>query len=88
MIEPLGIVLIVVVGALIGFFGDALFPGEVLFSWLGAIVACIVGAFVGSLAVQLGPTVFGIYVVPALIGGVLFGVVYELVISLVTRRGG
>ena len=86
MPEIIGIILIVVVGGLIGFLGDAVFPGEILFSWLGAILACIVGAFIGTLFFPIGPQLFGLHVVSALLGAIILGTVYELILTIAVGR--
>ena len=86
MPELLGILLIIIVGTILGFLGDAAFPGEILFSWLGAIVATIVGAFVGTIFFDLGPQIFGVDLIPALIGAIVFGVGFELLLTVVVGR--
>lgn len=86
MPELLGILAIIIVGTLLGFLGDAAFPGEILFSWLGAIIACIVGAFAGTIFFDFGPQIFGLDVIPAVVGAVVLGVVYELILTVLVGR--
>lgn len=82
-------VLILVVGALlIG--GVSQFIGEprIGYEWLFSAAAVLVGGWLGSeafgTASTWGPVFEGLYIVPALIGGVILGVVVDVIVRYVS----
>ena len=84
------IVVLVVIGAVVGFLVDTLTPGRIVFGWLLGIVLGIVGAAIGGyLFADLdfaGFAVGGLAVVPAVVGALLLVLVVELVVYAFTRR--
>lgn len=83
----LGLILLLVVAAIIGFLADALVPGVVPFGWLGAIIVGLIGAWLGgALLGNFGPQLGGIYIIPAIIGAVILAFLLELILGAFARR--
>jgi uncharacterized membrane protein YeaQ/YmgE (transglycosylase-associated protein family) len=81
----IGLVLYLVVAAIIGALADAIVPGSVKYGILGSILAGIVGGWLGRLILgELGPSIFGIHIIPALVGAIIVTLIY----SLLSRRVG
>ncbi len=82
----IGLVLTLVMAALVGMAADAVVPGKLPYGLLGAALAGIIGGFVGHLIVgDLGPSIFGVRLVPAFVGALVIVGVAELVTR--TRSG-
>ena len=81
----IGLVLMLFVAGLIGFIADYAVPGRLPFGWLGAILAGLVGMWLGQLIFRavgvhnFGPSIFDIYVVPALLGAIILAFLANLV---------
>lgn len=83
----LGLILMLVVAAIVGWIADLVVPGEFPMGWVGSIVAGLVGAFVGGYLIgPLGPQVGGIYLVPAIIGAIIFSFLVEMLMRAMSRR--
>lgn len=69
----LGLVVMLVVSALVGFAADAMVRGEQLSNgWVAATAAGLVGSLVGTFLIgKFGPILFGVPVIPALVGSIL-----------------
>jgi uncharacterized membrane protein YeaQ/YmgE (transglycosylase-associated protein family) len=68
----IGVILTLFIAGLIGWLADQAVPGSIPYGWLGAIVAGLLGSFLGELILGgLGPEVAGISLVPAFIGAVV-----------------
>jgi hypothetical protein len=81
---------LLVVGALIislalSFIGDVTIGWE----WAPTAVAAVVGGWIGSEALGAvstwGPEFEGLFIVPALIGGLVFGIAMDAVLRFATR---
>ena len=82
----IGFLLTLVVAGLVGWAADAVVPGRLPGGWIGAVLAGIVGGFLGTLALgKIGPTVFDINLIPAFIGAAVIAVVAELAIGSRSR---
>ena len=78
----IGFLLTLFVAGLVGWAADAVIPGRLPGGWLGAVLAGIVGGFIGTLALgRIGPTIFDINIIPAFIGAAVIAVVAELVVG-------
>lgn len=81
-----GFLLTLVVAGLVGWAADAVVPGRLPGGWIGAVLAGIIGGFIGTLALgNIGPTVFGINLIPAFIGAAAIAVIAELAIGSRSR---
>src|SRR5215218_9728573 len=82
----IGFLLTVVVAGLVGWAADAVVPGRLPGGWLGAVLAGIVGGFVGTLLLgKVGPTIFGVNIIPAFVGAAAIAVVAELALGSRSR---
>jgi uncharacterized membrane protein YeaQ/YmgE (transglycosylase-associated protein family) len=60
------------VAGLVGWIADLVVPGELPYGWLGAVVAGLVGGWLGALLIgNVGPQLFGVHLIPALLGAAL-----------------
>ena len=80
----IGLALTLFVAGLIGWGADQVIPGRLPGGWLGAVLAGILGGFVGHLLFALlgihgrvGPTLFGIELIPAFVGAVVIAAAAE-----------
>jgi len=84
-VHIIGLMLTLFVAGLVGALADAVVPGRLPGGWIGAVLVGIVGGFVGHLLMRLvgigdiGPTVFGVHLIPAFAGAVVLAVAAELV---------
>lgn len=84
----LGALVTLVVAALVGALADAIVPGRMPFGWVGAIVAGLVGSWLGSMILgTMGPVIAGIPILPALIGAMVLAVLVELVLPRLSDTG-
>jgi uncharacterized membrane protein YeaQ/YmgE (transglycosylase-associated protein family) len=75
----IGIVLTLAMAALVGALADALVPGTLPYGFLGSALSGLVGSWLGvALLGVLGPVVFGIPLISALVGAVVVTVLYAL----------
>ena len=82
----IGFLLTLAVAGLVGWAADAVVPGRLPGGWLGAVLAGIVGGFIGTLMlVRVGPTIFDVNIIPAFIGAAVIAVAAELVVGSRSR---
>jgi|GEM_PF-867262 uncharacterized membrane protein YeaQ/YmgE (transglycosylase-associated protein family) len=82
----IGLALHLLMAGVIGWLADTLVPGRVPYGFLGLILAGLVGSWLGQLLLgRVGPTlvIFGIDLIPALIGTVIV----VAIAALLTRSG-
>ena len=83
----IGLLLTLFIAGLVGWGADAVVPGRLPGGWLGAVLAGIVGGFIGHLVLgNFGPALFGVRIIPAFAGAVVVAVAAELVTSSRARR--
>ncbi len=81
-----GFLLTVAVAGLVGWAADAVIPGRLPGGWLGAVLAGIIGGFMGTLLLgHVGPSIFGVNIIPAFIGAAVIAVVAELAVGSRSR---
>lgn len=82
--NAMGLFLMLLVAALVGFAADALVPGrQIEHGWLGAMGAGLVGSWLGTLMLgRVGPVLMGVPLLPALVGAC----VLVLVVSFLRKR--
>jgi uncharacterized membrane protein YeaQ/YmgE (transglycosylase-associated protein family) len=84
----IGLVLYLFMAGLVGWLADAIVPGELPYGWLGAIAAGLIGSFLGRLLLgPWGPAIFGIHVVPALLGAIVVAFVADIVFKKAAPTG-
>ncbi len=75
----LGVVVQLVIAGLVGALADAVVPGRIPFGWLGAILAGLIGSWIGvQLFGRIGPELAGIPVISALVGAVILAFMVEI----------
>jgi uncharacterized membrane protein YeaQ/YmgE (transglycosylase-associated protein family) len=68
----IGVIITLFIAGMIGWLADQAVPGSIPYGWLGAIVAGLLGTFLGELILGgLGPDVAGISLIPAFVGAVI-----------------
>ena len=82
----LGLMLMLFIAGIVGWLADLIVPGRLPYGWLGAVLAGLIGSWIGHLILgSLGPRLFGIQIIPALLGAIIVAFVAEL---LMGTRGG
>ena len=82
-----GLLLTLVMAALVGMGADAVVPGKLPYGLVGAALAGIIGGFIGHLILDdIGPSLFGVRIIPAFVGAVVVAAVAELVTHSRSRR--
>jgi uncharacterized membrane protein YeaQ/YmgE (transglycosylase-associated protein family) len=80
------LVLMLFMAGVVGWLADLIVPGRLPFGWLGAIVAGLVGSWLGILLLgHLGPSFFGVPIIPGLVGAIILAVGAELVGKMLAR---
>jgi uncharacterized membrane protein YeaQ/YmgE (transglycosylase-associated protein family) len=76
----LGVVVYLVIAGLVGALADAVVPGRIPFGWLGAILAGVIGSWIGVARLgRVGPDLAGIPVIPAIVGAVILAGLVQLI---------
>jgi uncharacterized membrane protein YeaQ/YmgE (transglycosylase-associated protein family) len=76
-----GLLITLVVAGVVGWLADLVVPGRLPYGPLGAVVAGLVGCWIGTLVLgDFGPELRGIALIPAFLGAVLLAVVAEFVL--------
>jgi uncharacterized membrane protein YeaQ/YmgE (transglycosylase-associated protein family) len=80
------LLLMLFIAGLVGALADAIVPGRLPYGWLGAIVAGLVGGWLGTLLLgHMGPSIFGVPLLPAFVGAVILAFGAELVGKVLAR---
>ncbi len=83
----LALIVMLIVAGIVGWLADLIVPGELPYGWLGAIVAGLVGAWLGTALIgQVGPTLAGIPLLPALLGAIIIAFLVNLVAKAMAGR--
>ena len=83
----LGVILMLVSAALIGWIADLVVPGRLPFGWVGSILAGLVGAWLGStLLGDWGPTFGGLALIPGILGAIVFAFVVRALLGTTRRQ--
>ncbi len=83
----IGLLLHLFMAGLIGALADAVVPGKMPWGWLGAVLAGLVGSWLGvRLIGHVGPALFGVPLVPAFVGAVILAFIMAGLERLNTRR--
>lgn len=83
----IGVILTLIVAGLIGWLADTIVPGQMPYGTLGAVLAGLVGSWLGvALLGTIGPVIFHIPVISALVGAIIIAFVFPLITQPVVRR--
>jgi uncharacterized membrane protein YeaQ/YmgE (transglycosylase-associated protein family) len=85
---PLGLLGLVAGAIVLGLIGQVIGDTETPFEWIPDAVAAFIGGYIASEMLgglsTTGPEVEGVFVVPAVIGAVVFAVVVDLLVRMTT----
>ena len=89
--ECLWFIVMLVVLAAIGWIIDLVVPGKMPLGWLGGIIAAIIGGVIGGfLFGNFGPAVtwngYTLSIIPAILGGLILGVIVRIIMGMTQRR--
>jgi len=78
----LGVLVTLAIAAIVGFIADRIVPGRLPYGWAGAMVAGLLGSWVGSLLLgRVGPEIARIPIIPAIAGAVIVAFVVEMLVK-------
>lgn len=82
-----GLLFALLMATLVGAAADRIVPGRLPYGMLGATGAGLLGACLGTLLIgKWGPVLFGLPLIPALLGAVIVAVVVEIAMMGMSRR--
>ncbi len=82
-----GLIVMLFVAGIIGWIADQIVPGRLPYGWLGAIVAGLVGSWVGGLILGgFGPSLAGINIIPAFLGAIILAFIASAVTKATSGR--
>ena len=86
----IGVIITLVIAGLVGALADSIVPGDLPFGWLGAILAGLVGSWLGVwlfdvLGIGLRLDIAGIPVIPAFVGALILSFIASLVFHQTAR---
>jgi uncharacterized membrane protein YeaQ/YmgE (transglycosylase-associated protein family) len=82
----IGLIIKLALSGMIGGLADMAVPGKLPYGWLGAVIAGVIGGWVGSLLLQnWGPSLFGVELIPTFVGAVVVVGAYELLVRTRTQ---
>jgi len=83
----IGLIVMLFIAGIIGWIADQIVPGRLPYGWLGAIVAGLVGSWIGSLILGgFGPSLAGIAIIPALLGAIILAFIASAVTKATSGR--
>lgn len=77
-----GFVILLIVAAIVGAIAEAVVGAKVGPGWIGTIIVGLIGAWIGSALIKVGPIIGGVYFVSAIIGSIIL----VLLLKLITGR--
>jgi len=77
--DLLGIVLFILIAGVCGAIGEGVAGGKVGPGFLGSFVVGLIGAWLGGMLIQVGPVIWGVAVIPAIIGSILLVAILKLI---------
>lgn len=87
--DIVGLVLTIIMAAIIGWLADLVVPGTTPYGFLGAALAGILGSWLGvALLGEIGPVLFGLPLISALIGAIIVTAVYAFIANRWGARRG
>lgn len=79
----LGFIILVLIAVVVGAIAEAVVGYRPGYGWVGTMVIGLVGAWIGSALVRIGPVIGGMYFTSAIIGAI----VLTAILKGVTSRG-
>jgi uncharacterized membrane protein YeaQ/YmgE (transglycosylase-associated protein family) len=79
-VSLLGLIVTLIIAGLVGWLAYQIVPGRLPFGWVGAVVAGLLGSWLGgALLGEIGPEIGDIAVLPALVGAIILAVIADVV---------
>ena len=83
----MGFILFLIMGGIIGWLAGLILGKDIPGGIIGNIIAGIIGAWLGSLILgDWGPEIWGVYILPALIGALILVFVLSLILGSMGRK--
>ncbi|MFC3211638.1 MULTISPECIES: GlsB/YeaQ/YmgE family stress response membrane protein [Planomicrobium] len=83
----MGFILFLIMGGIIGWLAGLILGKDVPGGIIGNIIAGIIGAWLGSLLLgDWGPEIWGVFIIPALIGALILVFVLSLILGSMGRN--
>ena len=83
----MGFLLFLIMGGIIGWLAGLILGKDIPGGIIGNIIAGIIGAWLGSLLLgDWGPEIWGVYIIPALIGALVLVFVLSLILGSMGRK--
>lgn len=91
-VNIIGVVITLIIAGLVGALADSIVPGNLPFGWLGAILAGLVGSWIGvflfaRLGFGTGIAIAGIPIIPAFVGALILAFLASLLYHQGARGG-
>lgn len=78
-VSLLGLGLHLLMAGVVGALADAVVPGKLPWGWLGAVLAGLVGSWLGTQLIgHVGPSAFGISIVPGFVGAAILAFAFSV----------
>ncbi|WP_066059707.1 GlsB/YeaQ/YmgE family stress response membrane protein [Robertmurraya korlensis] len=82
----MGLLLYLIVGGIIGWLASLISGNNLPYGVIGNIICGIVGAWIGGMLLGAwGPSLAGIAIVPALIGSILFILLWRAIAKMISK---
>lgn len=83
----MGFILFLIMGGIIGWLAGLILGKDIPGGIIGNIIAGIIGAWLGSLLLgEWGPEIWGVFIIPALIGALILVFVLSLILGSMGRN--
>jgi len=87
----LGLIGVIILAAIAGWFADLVLPGKMPYGWLGGVIAGIVGGVIGSfLPIAIGPNAcfgdFCYYLIPGILGAIILAFLVRFLLGMNRSR--
>ncbi|TDL98971.1 GlsB/YeaQ/YmgE family stress response membrane protein [Macrococcus brunensis] len=83
----MGFILMLIMGGLIGWVAGMIMGTDIPGGKIGNIIAGLLGASIGgSLLGHWGPEIWGVYILPALVGTILLIAIVSIVLGMMHKR--
>ncbi|RNF41121.1 GlsB/YeaQ/YmgE family stress response membrane protein [Planococcus salinus] len=83
----MGFILYLIMGGIIGWLAGLILGKDIPGGIIGNIIAGIIGAWLGSLILgDWGPEIWGVFIIPALIGALVLVFVLSLILGSMGRK--
>lgn len=86
--DIVGFLILLLVAFVVGAIGEMIGGVKIPGGWVGSIVAGLVGAWLGTRMLSMGPEIGGIQIIPAIIGAAIVVLLLRLILNATrgTRR--